>query len=92
MAKRVDKNQSAIVAALRQAGCTVQVLSTVGKGCPDIAVGRHGRNYFLEIKDGSLPPSARKLTPDEARWHASWDGHAAVVESVEDALAAVGLM
>lgn len=88
--KRVDANQAAVVDALRRCGCSVQVLSDVGKGCVDIMVGRLGVTYCLEIKDGSQPPSKRKLTPDELEWHANWKGHAVVVESVEDALKEVG--
>ena len=45
----------------------------------------------FEVKDGSKPPCKRKLTPDEEAFHASWRGHVAVVESVEDALKIVGL-
>ena len=48
-AAKVDDNQSEIVAALRKVGCTVLILSSVGRGCPDIAVGRAKQNYFLEI-------------------------------------------
>lgn len=44
----------------------------------------------MEVKDGSKPPSARKLTPDEARWHAQWKGPVFVVNNVSEALAAVG--
>lgn len=92
MPKRVDSNQPAIVQALRQAGCSVALTHMVGRGFPDVVVGRQGLSYLLEIKDGDLPPSKRRLTPDEERWHADWDGHVCIVESIEDALAAVGLM
>jgi arginine repressor len=90
-AARVDDNQAEIVAALRAAGCTVQSLAAVGRGCPDLLVGRTRstgtqRNYLLEIKDGAKPPSRRKLTPDEQAWHAAWRGQVAVVESVDEAL------
>lgn len=90
-AAKVDGNQAEIVAALRRAGCSVQSLAAIGKGCPDLLVGRAGRNYALEIKDGRKPPSARRLTPDETAWLESWHGQVAVVTSVETALAAVGL-
>lgn len=91
-AAKVDDNQAEIVAALRRAGCSVCILSGVGKGCPDLAVGRGGVTYMLEIKDGRKTPSARKLTPDEQAWHDAWRGHAAVVNSVDEALAAVGVV
>lgn len=91
-AARVDDNQGQIVDALRRVGCSVWSLAGVGKGFPDLAVGFRGRNLFLEVKDGSKPPCKRKLTPDEEAFHASWRGHVAVVESVEDALKIVGVM
>lgn len=91
-APRVDDNQGQIVDALRSVGCSVCSLAGVGKGFPDLAVGFRGRNFFLEVKDGSKPPCKRKLTPDEEAFHASWRGHVAVVESVEDALKIVGVM
>lgn len=88
--RRVDVNQVAIVSALRQVGATVQVLSAVGKGCPDIAVGFRGTNYFFEIKDGEKVRSKRALTGDERIWHETWRGHVAIVESAEDALTQIG--
>lgn len=90
-AARVDDNQAEIVAALRVAGCSVTSLASIGKGCPDIVVGRAGVNYLLEIKDGSKVPSKRRLTPDEQSWHGAWRGQVSVVESIADALVAVGL-
>lgn len=87
----VDSNQSDIVDALRRVGCSVTSLAQLGGGVPDLLVGRHGINYALEVKDGSKPPSRRRLTPDEAEWHAAWKGQIAVVENVNDALRAVGV-
>jgi hypothetical protein len=84
---RIDVNQPEIVAALRAAGAAVASLAAVGKGVPDLLVSRAGVNYLLEVK--ASPRS--KLTPDEAAWHAAWQGPVAVVYSVEEALAAVGL-
>lgn len=40
----------------------------------------------MEVKDGSKPPSARKLTDDEAVWFGSWKGEAYVVETPEQAI------
>jgi hypothetical protein len=90
-AARVDDNHAEIVEALRRAGASVQSLAPVGKGCPDLLVGHRGKNTLLEVKDGSKPPSKRKLTPDEHIWHAHWNGQVVTVESVEQALKAVGL-
>lgn len=90
-AAKIDQNQRAIVAALRDAGASVTHLHAVGKGCPDILCGFRGVNYAFEIKDGSKPPSDRKLTPAQIEWHRAWRGHLAVVLTAEDALRAIGV-
>ena len=79
---RVDANQAALVQAARGMGASVQVLSQVGRGVPDLLVGFRGLNVLVEVKDGAAPPSARKLTQDESDWHDAWDGQVAVVASV----------
>lgn len=91
-AARTDDNHTAIVQALRAIGCSVQSLAAVGKGCPDLLVGYKGRNIPLEVKDGSKPPSARKLTEDQIRWHGDWRGCVAVVCDVESAIRAVRML
>lgn len=83
---KTDANQPEIVAALRKMGASVTLLSQVGGGCPDLLVGIAGVNLLLEVKDGSKPPSARKLTADQVEWHGSWRGQKAVVASVEEAM------
>ena len=88
---KLDSNQAEIVAALRKLGCSVQSLATIGDGCPDILVGFRGFNYLMEIKDGELAPSKKKLTLDELAWHLCWDGRVAVVENLSDALKVIGL-
>lgn len=90
-AAKADRNQPEIVAMLRLVGCTVQHLHTIGKGCPDILVGYQGKNYVLELKDGELPPSGRKLTDDEKRWHEDWRGEVHVVSNVREALEVIGI-
>ena len=90
-ASKVDANQGEIVAALRAVGCTVQTLAFAGKGIPDLLVGIGGENMLFEVKDGSLPPSARKLTPDQVIWHREWKGQVVVVTTIAEALAAVGV-
>ena len=85
-AAKVDANQAAIVEALRACGASVQSLAAVGKGVPDLLVGLRTRNYLIEVKDGSKPPSARKLTPDQVQWHTKWAGQVLTVTSPEDAL------
>jgi hypothetical protein len=59
---------------------------------PDLLVGRQGRTYLLEVKDGRKPPSARQLTDEQLTWHGAWKGGTlAVVCDVESAIRAVSL-
>ena len=89
---RRDGNHAEIVATLRAAGCGVCDLAAVGAGVPDLLVcgptWPHG-TMLLEVKDSSKPPSARKLTPAQVIFHASWSGAIYVVTSPDQALAAV---
>lgn len=85
MAKRIDANQGVIVRAFRDMGASVQILSSVGKGCPDLIVGVFGINLLVEIKDGDKPPSQRKLTEHEKHFHESWKGQVCIIQSVDDA-------
>lgn len=87
----VDRNQYEIVMMLRNVGCTVQLLHKVGQGCPDLLVGYRGQNLLLEVKDGELSPSARKLTDRQVEWHRGWGGQVAVVCNVREAMAALGI-
>ena len=82
---RIDANQNAVVAYLRELGMSVCILSPMGKGIPDLLVGWRGLNVLLELKDGTKPPSAQGLTADERDWHAKWAGQLHTVNSAEDA-------
>lgn len=87
---RIDENQTEIVGVFRQLGCTVAITSMIGQGFPDLVVGIVGRNervnLLVEIKDGSKPPSARKLTAPEQKFHDSWRGQICIVSSPNDAI------
>lgn len=83
-AKRVDANQPKIVEAFRKLGFKVAHTHTIGKGFPDIVVSRRGKTKLIEIKDGAQPPSKRKLTPDEEKFHQEWDDHIPIIETEED--------
>jgi len=89
-AARIDGNHAEIVNALRHVGCSVHSTAGMHAGFPDLVVGVAGRNLLVEVKDGSLPPSARKLSPLEEAWHAEWRGEVHVITSIDDALALVG--
>jgi len=93
-AARVDANQSEIVSALRQAGCSVQCLHTIGKGCPDLLVGHWGINVLLKVKSGwrisgGLRSAYKRLTPDEKQWHESWQGQVIVVGFAREAVTVI---
>jgi hypothetical protein len=94
-AARVDANQSEIVAALRAIGVGVKDMSGVGDGVPDLACLWRGQTFWVEIKNGNRPPSARKLTVEQVRFHndarlAGVKVH--VVSTVDEALAVFGTM
>jgi hypothetical protein len=84
-AARVDSNQSEVTKALRKIGASVQLLHSVGKGCPDMLVGYKGVNILLEIKRDET----KKLTPDQVIWHHNWRGQVATVATSEEAYNAV---
>lgn len=86
----MDRNHGQIVAALRAVGASVESLAAAGSGFPDLAVGYHGRNYLLEVKDGSKSASRKRLRPSQVDWHAAWRGQVAVVETVDQALRVIG--
>lgn len=92
-----DANHAAIAQVLRAAGCWVEDTSSLGGGAPDLWVchGRECTGLWLEVKDGRKPPSARKLTPAEDRWHLGVRARGGRVETVTDvqgALFALGLV
>jgi Holliday junction resolvase len=92
-AAKVDANQEQVVEALRAAGASVQTLAAVGKGVPDLLVGYQGKTLLLEVKDGRRPPSERRLTEDQLKWHGAWrGGPLAVVDGPEAALRMLGVM
>lgn len=68
-AAKVDANHAKIVEVLRKAGAYVTDCSRMGGGFPDLALIYRGRVELVEVKDGSKPPSARKLTPDQVKFH-----------------------
>ena len=77
--------------ALRDAGVMVLSLAALGKGVPDLLCAFHGKLVLVEIKDGAKIPSARKLTPDQEKFHKAWsEVPLHVVTSPWDALKALG--
>lgn len=87
---KVDANQAEIVQTFRDLGARVAITSSVGDGFPDLVVQYRNQSVMwrgietalVEIKDGSKPPSRRKLTPEQEKFHAVFNCH--IVESVKD--------
>lgn len=80
-AAKTDTNHQEIVEGLRATGCSVLDLSAVGKGCPDILVGRNGINVLMEIKTKN-----GKLNEKQVGWHESWKGIVATVTDLNQAI------
>jgi len=76
MRLKSDLNQAAIVRTFRQAGASVQDLHAVSRGCPDLAIGYHGRTYLVEVKG-----KRGKFTPDQIEWWSAWRGQKQVIRS-----------
>ena len=58
--------------------------SRLGGGFPDLVIGFRGITILAEVKDPSQPPCKRRLTEDEAKFHAGWKGQIATVESAAE--------
>lgn len=84
-AARIDANQPEIVAALRDAGATVELHHAWPCGY-DVLVHICGQTCRVEIKDGSKPPSAQALTDREREARDNNPSTYAVVRSVDEAL------
>lgn len=86
-AARRDANHKTVGDYLRSLGWSVLDLADAGDGVPDYAVSRPGFAALLEVKDGSKPPSARKLTPKEQQVKDNWQGPYVIALDGEDAAA-----
>jgi hypothetical protein len=84
-AARVDKNQEEIVAALRNAGAYVWIISLP----VDLLVGYKGHTFLVEVKDGSK----KRLTKLQEAFFEGWSGSTlARIDSPEAALRMIGVV
>jgi hypothetical protein len=81
---RSDGNQGEVVAAIREGGYAVEVVSDIGRGIPDLLVSRRGceRTRLVEVKR-----PGESLTVIQEAFHATWPDPIPVVDGPEDALA-----
>jgi hypothetical protein len=85
-AARRDDNEQEIIKAMRAEGAYVKVIND--EGLFDLLVSHRGETLLVEVKDGSKPPSARRLTEAEQKFHDEWPGSDLyIVNSVEEAIA-----
>lgn len=93
---KTDSTQPAIVAALKAAGATVELIqsATGREGIPDLLVGFRGRNTLIEVKRsvGKRKPRPADLSDGQVKWHAKWEGEKPhVCMTPLQALLAIGL-
>lgn len=87
---RKDANHGEIKAVFERLGCTVIDTHAIA-GALDMLVGVAGVSCLVEVKDGSKPPSARKLTDPEKKTIDEWRGFpCAIVTSTDEAVLLVG--
>ena len=84
---KVDRNQPEIVQDLRTYGASVVSLAAIHGGVPDLLVGYRGVNLLMEVKDGELPESKRRLTPKQQEFFVQWGGQRVTVLNSVDAIA-----
>ncbi len=84
-ASRRDVNERRVIEALRACGAYVKQIND--EGTFDLLCWYRGHTLLLEVKDGDKSPSARALTPAEAKFHAEWPGqNLHIVNSEHEAL------
>ena len=87
-ARKVDANQSEIVAALRKAGYLVKDLRKAGDGAPDLLVARHWtrRVALMEVKSRTGRPTAAQGKWAKDGWPVT------TVRTIEEAFLAAELL
>jgi hypothetical protein len=77
---RTDTLQAAVIRELERAGWSVQSLSQVGHGVPDLLVATpEGETFLIEVK-----APGRELSERQRRWKSRWQGKVVVVHSLDE--------
>jgi hypothetical protein len=84
LAAKRDSNEAEIVAALLDAGATVERLND--PALPDLLVGYKGLNWLLEVKTAR----GRLTKAQQAWWAKPWAGQRAIVRTPDEALETIG--
>ncbi len=88
---RRDANHAEIVGVFESLDCSVLDVSAAPCGF-DLIVGYKTQAIAVEVKDGSKPPSARKLTLNENNAHNAWRGPKCVVKNNDEAVLVAKLL
>lgn len=80
MKKRADVNQVPVAEALRADGWAVAYTFELGRGFPDLVVGKSGLTILIEVKSHLKSD----LTPAEERFHTEWIGGPLLVVTTPD--------
>ena len=83
---RTDANHVAIGRLLRQLFPAVEDCRQHGGGMSDYLVLTRAGLRLVEVKDGSKPPSERRLTPPQEAWKAKFGSYYVVVTCEGDVL------
>ncbi len=90
-AARRDANQGSLIAVFEALDCSVLDIASTPCGF-DLVCGYKTQAILVEVKDGSKPPSARKLTENEHSAHLNWRGPKAIVTNNDEAVAVAQLL
>lgn len=85
-AAKVDENQGELVDLIRKLGVSVEITSSAHDGMTDLILGYGGVSVLTEVKDGNKPPSRRKLTPEQEKFHNRFMGAITVIENQDQAI------
>lgn len=88
----VDRNQRAIMDALRAIGATVLHLPATAAGLPDLLVGFRGRTLLLEVKNPATRYGRAGMAASQRQFAQTWNGAPVyVVTTPSEAMQAIGV-
>lgn len=79
---KVDRNQKQIVQELRSLGFSVFSIADIGKGYPDLVIGKFGKNVLIEVK----ADETKTLTELEEKFFQEWQGQVNIATCTEEIL------
>lgn len=85
-AARLDSNHGDVRIHLERHGWTTRSTAPLGDDFPDIIAARQQFTALVEVKDGSKPPSKRKLSEGQQRFRDTWPGVVITALTPEHAL------